>query len=149
LVLAPAYVIAYLGVGLILVRFFRRFIQATLFVAALIQVLLVIIGTAGPFVLESIVNSRPFGDYTLIQITNPFWSIVHLIDRGSLPPEGPALLIIVPLTALLIFLFNLPGTLHEVRHVRVAKPERVAEEDEQLAPTVPQGPVKISPWDEK
>ena len=128
-------------------RYYIVIIQATLFVAALIQILLVTVGTAGPFVLESIFKSRPFGDDTLIQITNPFWSIVHVIDQPN-PAEGPVLLIVVPLAALVVFLFNLPGILHEVRHVRVAKPERVAEEDELLSPTVPQGPVQISPWDE-
>jgi len=147
-VLAPAYVIAYLGIGLILVRFLRRFTQSTLFVAVLIQVLLVSVGTAGPFVVASIFNTRAFGGYSLLQITNPFWSCVHVTDRGALAPEVPVLLTLVPLTALFVFLFNLPGILREVRHVRIAKPTRVAEEDEQLAAEAkPQGPIQISPWD--
>ncbi len=147
-VLAPAYVIAYLGIGLILVRFLRRFAPSTLFLAVLIQILLVCVGTAGPFVMTSIVDGEAFGGYSLIQITNPFWSCMHVTEGASMPGEATVLLILVPLTALFVFVMNLPGILHEVRHVRIAKPVRVAEEDEQLAAeTRPQGPVQISPWD--
>jgi len=147
-VLAPAYVIAYMGISLIFVRFLRRFTQGTLFVAALIQVLLITAGTAGPFVVESIVDSGGFGGYSLLQITNPFWSSAHIAEGGTMPLEAPVLLTVVPLTALIVFVLNLPGILHEVRHVRIAKPVRVAEEDEQLAAeTKPHEPVQISPWD--
>ncbi len=146
--LVPAYVIAYMGISLLAVRFLRRFTQATLFVATLIQILLVAGGTAGPFVLESIIESGTFGGYSLIQITNPFWTLVHIVDGNTLPVEAPVLLTIIPLTAAIVFLCNLPGILHEVRHVRIAKPIRVAEEDQQLATEIaPPEPVRISPWD--
>jgi hypothetical protein len=146
--LVPAYVIAYMGISLILVRFLRRFTQATLFVATLIEILLISGGTAGPFVLESIIDSGTFGGYSLIQITNPFWSSMHIVDRNTLPVETPVLLTVVPLAALIAFLCNLPAILHEVRHVRIAKPARVAEEDEQLAAEIaPHEPVQVSPWD--
>lgn len=147
-VLVPSYVIAYLGLGLLLVRFLRRFTAATLFVSVLIQILLVSVGTAAPFILESILDSHTFVQYSLLQITNPFWTVVHMTDRSSFPIEGPVILVLVPFAAFVVFLLNLPGVLHEVRHVRVAKPERVAEEDTQLAgePTAP-APVPASPWD--
>lgn len=52
-------------------------------------------------------------------------------------------------TAGIVFLANLPGIAHEVRNVRLAKPQRVAEEDAQLvAQSAPPKPAQISPWDE-
>ena len=147
-VLAPAYVIAYLGAGLLIVRLARRLFPTALPVAALIQVILVLVGVAGPLVLESIAGRDAFRSYSLIQISNPFWSIIHLADRSAMPPEAPILLAAVPFAALVLFLLNLPGILHEVRQVRVAKPRRVAEEDDQIAAEKsPPQPVQISPWD--
>ncbi|MHB8901534.1 MAG: hypothetical protein ACYC6Y_22510 [Thermoguttaceae bacterium] len=146
--LAPSYVIAYLGIGLLVIRFLRRFTASTLFVAVLVQVVLVTAGTAGPFVVASIFNAEPFGGYSLLQITNPFWSSMHVTEGSGLPLEAPALLTFVPLTALVVFVFNLPAILREVRHVRIAKPTRVAEEDRELAEQArPSEPVQISPWD--
>lgn len=147
-VLVPSYVIAYLGVGLLLVRFLRRFTEATLFVSMLMQILLISIGTAAPFVVESIVAPSGSGGYSLLQITNPFWTIVHMTERSSLPIEGPLVMGLVGFMALMIFTLNLPRILHEVRHVRVAKPTRVIEEDKEMAPevTTPE-PVPASPWD--
>ena len=147
-ILVPAYVIAYLGVGLLLVRFLRRFTAATLFVSVLIQILLISVGTAAPFIIESILNPHGFGQYSLLQITNPFWTVVHVTNRNTLPIEGPVVLGVVSLVAFLFFLLNLPGILHEVRQVRVAKPQRVVEEDtEQASEPVDPEPVQISPWD--
>ena len=147
-VLVPGYVIAYLGTGLLLVRFLRRFGTATIFASVLVQVLLVTAGTAGPFILESIVDPGRSGGYSLLQITNPFWSIEHVADRNSLPIEGPLMVGLVGFAALVVFTLNLPSILHEVRQVRIAKPKRVAEEDETLAvETHPPEPVQVSPWD--
>jgi hypothetical protein len=147
-VLVPSYVIAYLGVGLLLVRFLRRFTQATLFVSVLIQILLISIGTAAPFILESILAPGSSGGYSLLQITNPFWTVVHMTDRNSLPVEGPLVMGLTAFTAAMVFTLNLPGIFHEVRHVRVAKPTRVIEEDREMTPeVVAPEPVPVSPWD--
>ena len=147
-VLVPAYVIAYLGLGLLLVRFFRRFTSSTLFVAVLFQILLITIGTAGPFIIESILEPGRSGGYSLLQITNPFWSIAHIVDRNSMPVEGPLMLVLVGFAAIVVFLLTLPGVLREVRHVRIAKPKRVADEDAELAALAhPPEPVQVSPWD--
>ncbi len=147
--LATSYVIAYLGAGLLLVRFVRRFTRTTLFSALLIQIMLVTLGTAGPFVVASVVDLQAIDDYSLLQITNPFWSCVEIFDHRNLPPETPVLLVVVPLAALAVFVMNLPAILKEVRHVRIEKPTRVAEEDEQIEAALHpcQGPVPISPWD--
>ncbi len=73
-------------------------------------------------------------DYSLLQASNPFWSLAYLRDSPVWPPsEIVWLLIIVPSTALLVFLLNLPGVAREVRQVWIAKPKRVAEEDAEKA----------------
>ena len=147
-VLVPAYVIAYLGTGFLLVRLLRRFVAATTFASVLVQILLVTIGTAAPFILNSIIDPAQSGGYSLLQITNPFWSVAHIADRNSLPSDGPLMLVLVAFAALVVFTLNLPGILHEVRHVRIAKPKRVADEDETLAAeATPPQPLQVSPWD--
>jgi hypothetical protein len=69
-------------------------------------------------------------DYSLLEITNPFWSLIEIVDHRSLSPEIMVLLIVLPVTAGCVFLANLPSVVAAVRHVRIAKPVRVAEEDE-------------------
>jgi hypothetical protein len=51
-------------------------------------------------------------------------------------------------TALGIFLANLPSIAAEVRHVRIAKPLRVAQEDALAAAQAAPPRAKTNPWDE-
>jgi hypothetical protein len=72
----------------------------------------------------------------------------YIADRPTPPGQIGVLLIVVPLTAMIVFALNLPGIIREVRHVRVDKPLRVAEEDAELsAAKQPPQPIRRSPWD--
>jgi hypothetical protein len=58
------------------------------------------------------------------------------------------LLIALPLTAALVVMCNLPAIIGEIRHVRIARPDRVEQEDaEARAAASPPREVQISPWD--
>mgnify|MGYP000871775695 FL=1 len=61
-----------------------------------------------------------------------------------------ALLTVVPVAALLMLLLNVPGLARELAYVRIAAPERVVEEDEELASrqSSPE-PIRTSPWDDQ
>jgi hypothetical protein len=85
-----------------------------------------------------------------LQITNPIWTLVELVDGGAGLTYAEAILLMLVPTAILIFLANLPGIAAEVRHVRIAKPLRVAQEDAlAAAQKSPPVRVKTSPWDEE
>ncbi len=147
--LATAYVTIYLGTGLLIIRGFRRLFPSGLILGALIQVSLAAVGIIAPLVIQSSTSSWSLDQYSLIQMPNPFWTLVRVVDSSALPAETPTLMIALPLLALLVFALNLPGVAREVRHVRVARPSRVAEEDAELMPVVASPePTRLSPWDD-
>ncbi|MCX7424431.1 MAG: hypothetical protein NTW96_02145 [Planctomycetia bacterium] len=146
-VLGMAYVTIFLGVGLLLIRLARKLSRVGILSSLLIQAMLLTIACAVPAVIQMTSPTLRNAGYTLLHITNPFWTLLHVAARRALPVDAPVLLILVPAAALLVFVLNLPGVARELNRVRIAKPERVAEEDAQLAP-VPIQPARTSPWDD-
>jgi len=142
--LGASYATIYLGLGLLVIRFLRRITQVGILLNLLIHVLLLMLGSGVPVVIQLMSPEFRYLDYTLLQITNPLWTLAHVADRSNLPAEAAVLLLLIPFTAAIVFLLTLPGVAREVRQVRVAKPKRVAEEDAELTPV---RPVKTSPWD--
>jgi hypothetical protein len=141
--IAICYPTVYLGVGLLAVRAIRRFYNVTVELSVLIQVLLVLAGVLFPVTIESLWLRQ---GYTLLQCCNPFWTLAELAD-GNLPETG-VLLVVLPLLSMLVLRLNLPGVAREVRHVRIAAPQRVAAEDAEIeAVRHPRPPAKTSPWD--
>jgi hypothetical protein len=112
----------------------------------MVQILLLVAGCGIPLIIYLMSYSRG-GGYTLLQITNPIWTLVELVDSGTGLTYSPAILLVLVPVAVIIFLANLPGIAAEVRHVRVAKPLRVAQED--AAAQKPPPRVKTNPWDEE
>jgi hypothetical protein len=148
--LTTAYVVIYLGSGLLLIRGFRRLFPSGLLLGVLIQVSLAAAGIIAPLVIQSSSSNWSWDQYSLLQMPNPFWTLFHVVDRSALPVETPVLLTVLPLLALLVFVLNLPGIAGEVRHVRIARPKRVVEEDAELMPVVisPET-TRMSPWDDE
>jgi len=147
-VLGASYVTFYLGLGLLIIRLLRRVTVVSILLAALIQILLLLLGTAVPLVTQLLLPDLRDAKYTLLQLPNPFWSLAYVADRSTLSPEVPILLAVVPLAALAVFLLNLRALIAEVQRVRVERPQRVAEEDAQIAArNAPPEPIHTSPWD--
>jgi len=147
--LIGAYVTAYLGIGLLVIRMLHRFGSVAMFLGVLIQLLLILAGCAVPAVLQTMAGGYYYdAGYSLLHVTNPFWTLIHVGGDPTLPLDtGPVLLLVLS-TAGVVFLMNLPWVAREVREVRVAKPRRVAEEDAELAAQAsPLQPVRTSPWD--
>lgn len=147
--IGTAYLTIYLGLGLLVVRFFQRFSQVGIAGGMLIQALLVFVGTTAPLVIQLMSATARNSGYTLLQISNPFWTIAHVGDSSTLPLQTPEILVLLIFGALVVFAVNLPGVVRELRYVRVAKPARVAEEDaETAARLAPPEATKTSPWDD-
>lgn len=146
--LAFCYMTIFLGLGLVLIRLTRRFSRAGLGLSVLVQVMLVLLGCGVPLVIQ-LSSPRWYGSgYSLLQITNVFWTLYAASETRAGFVYGPVLLAVLPLAALAVFVLNLPAIVREVRFVRLPKPQRVAEEDAQQAAVLrPPQPVQISPWD--
>jgi hypothetical protein len=83
-----------------------------------------------------------------VHITNPFWSSAIAVSSNAASSyTGQVMTFVIPLAAV-IFILNLLYVVPAVQAVRIAKPQRVAEEDEALAvllkPAVHQ---PTNPWD--
>jgi hypothetical protein len=146
-VIATCYLIIYLGCGNLVLRWLRRFIVVTLPGALLLQIIMLTIGIGLPFLL--LYWSGDFGEqYSIVHVTNPFWSSVIAVSPNAASSyTGQVMTFVIPLAAV-IFVLNLLYVVPAVQAVRIAKPQRVAEEDEALAallkPAVHQ---PTNPWD--
>jgi hypothetical protein len=145
-VLTPSYVVAYLGFGRLLILAIRQFRFVGVYGGFLLQLILVMFGTLGPYVVQMIFSRALGYQYTGLQITNFFWTLLEVVDmRGrnlfSWPWTGGIALAVlaVPMAALGIFVLNLLFASGEVGQVRQAAPRRVREEDE------PEGVVAAEP----
>jgi hypothetical protein len=109
----------------------------------LIHFLVVLAGSGIPTVFQ-LMSPDERWDYTLLQITNPFWSLNHISDGGL--SEGYVLLLTVPTAAICILLLSMRSVIRELQQVRSALPARVVEDEAQLHPAP--APQPTNPWDE-
>jgi hypothetical protein len=148
-VLGTCYMVVYLGTGKLLLDLIQRSTPTTIVHRFVVHVLLMLAGCGIPMVIELSLYDPRLPGYSLLEITNPVWTL-STIAGGSIPTSDmPVLVGVLSLAAAGIFLANLPSVVAEVRNVRIAKPARVADEDAELAAAVaiPAEPVRTSPWD--
>ncbi len=143
-VIAVSYLAAYLGLGKLIVVSLRRYSEIRLLTRALIFVLLVAVGAGVPWSVQMTFRSLRDNNYTLLQVTNPLWTMSELCSRG-LPFYLPVLILVVPAAAIVVWMLNVPSLIEELKQTRIAKPPRVADDDAEHAVKVPVGPA--SPWD--
>lgn len=155
-ILAFCYLVSYLGAGRLLIMLIRRVATCTLSAALLIQLLLVMAGTAAPLLFQySLVEFYDY-DYSVLQLTNPFWTLAVTADGDIFSHTVQLLALNVPLVPLLLVAsasvllpLNLIATADEVRLQREETPVRVLEDEVQLHPekaTPP--PPRTNPWDD-
>jgi hypothetical protein len=145
LIVGWGYGVAYLGFGLLVIRALRRFTLVNMVAAVLIHVLVVLAGSGIPTVLQLMSVEMRYVDYSLLQITNPFWSLHHLAD-GGIATYGPVLILLVPAAAVCMLLLNLRSVVRELQAVRIAAPIRVIQDEAELHPTPAMAPQ--NPWEE-
>jgi hypothetical protein len=140
-----SYVAIYLGVTSLILRLLRRVAEVTVALSFLINLLLLMCGFGLPWLLREITNFRGQG-YTLLHITDPLTTCAALLDpqfAGGVAPE--VLLIMVVPPAIAVFLLNLVYIAPVVNQVRIARPLRVEEDEQEIhAPPPPQ---PTNPWD--
>jgi hypothetical protein len=145
LIVGWSYAVAYLGFGLLVIRALRRFTLVNMVAGVLIHVLVVLAGSGIPTVIQLMSVELRYVDYSLLQISNPFWSLHHLTD-GGIAMHGPVLILVVPAAAICMLLLNMRSVVGELQAVRIAAPARVLEDEAELHPPPEPGPQ--NPWDE-
>jgi hypothetical protein len=146
LVIGWAYFVAYLGIGLLVIGLLRRVAVVTMLACVLVNFLLVLAGFGIPYAIKSMSMTLRDADYTFLQITDPFFSLAHVVNGGVIA-DTRKLLIVIPSVAICVLLANLPGVIRELRVVREAAPKRVLEDEAALNP--PPEALPTNPWDEE
>jgi hypothetical protein len=139
------YIVAYLGLGLIVVAGLRRIATVTMLASVLINFLLVLAGFGVPYAVKSMSTRLRDADYSFIQITDPFYSLAH-VAYGGLASDSDVITIAVPGVAICILLLNMPRIIGELRVVREAAPARVIQDEAELHP--PPESLPQNPWEE-
>jgi hypothetical protein len=103
----------------------RKVTSTGLALGLAIQLLLVLSATVLPLSIQGLNDSR--WDYSLLQLTNPFWSISEAANQyPSAAVETVTYLL--PTLSVIVLLLNLPCVSRELRFVRISTPERVESE---------------------
>jgi hypothetical protein len=127
--LGIGYIATFLGLGMLIIRFIRRFAVVGLAFSVLLQILLLLIGCIGPLIIGWIVPDLQYShSYSILQITNPFWSLLEVVE-GHVNLDLPIMISLVSFAAAAVFAINLPGLVREIGAVRVYRPKRVIDED--------------------
>ncbi len=141
-----SYVVLYLGVGKLLIGICRRFAFVSLTAGFLLHIILLLFGCGGPQILALTFSSlRSGGQYTLLHITNPLWTLIELLDSGPAAIDAWTVLFVVGSSAVVVLLFNMRSVAVEIQHHRRALPARVAEDEAVLHPEPEEGPA--NPWE--
>jgi hypothetical protein len=146
LVIGWAYLVAYLGIGLLVIGMLRRFAVVTMLACVLIHLLLLLGGFGIPYAIKSMSTQLRDADYTFLQITDPIFSLYHVATGGAMA-DTRLLLVVIPSVAICVLLANLPNVIRELRVVREAAPKRVLDDEAELHPAPETLP--SNPWDEK
>jgi len=146
-ILLLSYLLFYLGLGTLLLRFLQRRYQVTIFMRVLLHSLILLVGIGYPFVFSAMFNSYNETWRSPLMITNPIWVVGNAaFPRGYYSTDGWEWIMLG--FGVAVFLLNLRGIAAELRQEKLAAPARVHLEEEQLAiaqlsPT----PQPQNPWD--
>ena len=146
MILSWCYVVFFLGLGRLLIGWIRRFIFVSLTAGFLLHVILLLVSSGAPQILIYTSSSIRFNyDYSLLHLSNPFWTLYTVMDRGIGGFDIATATLILLALALIVFLLNVRAVAGELQLQRRALPQRVVEEEEELHPAPEPGP--SNPWD--
>ncbi len=143
IVLLWCYTVAYLGLGRFVITLLRKFAPLSLFGCFLVQLLLVLGGCGLPFLLQTIHSRMRLLNISLVQVPSPVWSIGRLMQGGMSAPQELTLMVSVVAVAVVALLLNLVLAGHEARRLRLAKPQRLVEDDRLNSPAIVR---PTNPW---
>jgi hypothetical protein len=145
LVIGWGYLVSYLGIGLIVISGLRRIATVTMLASVLINLLLLLAGFGVPYAIKSMSVTLREADYSFLQITDPFCSMMHVTDGGAFK-DANKIALVVSSAAICILMLNMPRVIRELRIVRESAPSRVIADEAELHPAPESLPQ--NPWDE-
>jgi len=146
IVLGWSYVVIFLGVGRILIALMRRVLFVSMAAGFLLHAILLLLCCGVPQIIFLMTSSFSAGsEYSLLQITNPVWTLFRLMESGVFSVDGHILIIVLPAAALVVMLINLRSVAAELQYQRRSLPVRVAEDEAELHPLPIPGPA--NPWE--
>ncbi|MCA9240685.1 MAG: hypothetical protein KDA37_10815, partial [Planctomycetales bacterium] len=141
--LLTCYLVAYLGLGRLLVFALRRFSDLSMLGCCLVHLLVQLLGNAGPFLARAF-SRRYNDDFSYLDIPSPIAAAVHL-DVGSANEfELLTMLFLVVGAAASMLMANIALAAIEIRQTRTPAPQRILEDDLELHPKLP--PTPVNPW---
>lgn len=146
LVLGWSYLVAYLGLGCLVVALLRRVAEVTMFASVLLHLLLLLAGSGIPHSIHWMSVELQNEPYSYIHATDPIWTLNYILERSPVAEEQ-VLLVVVPAAAFCILLLNLPGLIRSLERTPAPLPARVATDEAELHP--PPEALPQSPWDEE
>lgn len=145
-VLCWSYLAVFLGLGKLAIMITRKFIAMNIFLGLGLHLLILGCAIMIPFLIQFSVLQDMSGDYSMLHITNPFYSIPEMGDHWQRHQyQLPAIAIIVSAAAMIVLLLNAKSVLHEVRRLRTAIPTRIIEDEIEIEEALE--PSYKSPWD--
>lgn len=140
--------IIYLGIGRWILSVVGRYMPVTVGVRVLVHLVLVMLGSGVPWSLQMTLPALRTSSYTLLQITNPAWTIWEVCYKG-MPVVGWKLEFSLIPAAIAVLVLSAPAIARELLQVRAARPPRVVEDDAAQAALAAPGAQRSSPWDER
>ncbi len=144
------YLVIYLGLGRLVVAVASRWTPTSVVFSFLVNIILVALGALVPLVIQfSLIGVLAGGDdYTLLQVSNVFWTFMEVVDSGSIW-QWPVVLVVLGPMALGVLGVNFVFSARDIVPARAAVPVRVEQDEIQLHPEkAPSAPKRTSPWDE-
>ena len=144
--LLTAYLVAYLGVGRLVVVGLRRITEVSSLGAFLIQVLVTLGGSGLPFVVRTLNEQVRVADIASLTAPSPTWNVPRMLNGELSADMEITVMVATGAVALAVFLINLTLAGHEARQLRVAAPRRVIEDDQEQEAVEPQA---TNPWGDR
>jgi hypothetical protein len=113
--------------------------------AFLLHVIVLLTAIGGPTIIQMTSRELRNSGYTLLQMTNPIWTLKDVVEGGPSSVQGEILILLIPALAVMALLLNMRSVATELLHHRIASPIRVAEEEAELHPAPV--PKPTSPWE--
>jgi ABC-type transport system involved in multi-copper enzyme maturation permease subunit len=146
LLLAWAYVAAYLGVGRLVILALRRVTRVGLVGGTAVHLGLAAFGVAAPYCVHLLMLPRVSSQYSAMQLTNWLWTMNEALHNRI--GNHPAVSISLMCIAVLLVLANLLTSTHEIRQVRSTTPRRVTQDERAIHPPKPApAPAPADPWE--
>jgi hypothetical protein len=129
----------------LLIAQLRRWAYVPLAAAFLIHIVLVMTAIGVPTIIQLTSRTLRNSGYTLLQMSNPVWTLTELLHDGVMSVRGEILILVIPAVAIMALILNMRSVATELLHHRIAAPVRIVEDEAELHPAP--APKPTSPWE--